>query len=123
MSEYTYFICVDKDIDLIDFIEVYNVAIYHEDAVGYSELTYDTEVDENFYKHIHIISTYNSLDNFEHFEKYIINMGYIFPDDNTLDDTFYEKSDAEAAIEDYITQIAELKAQEYINDPWSKYDC
>ena len=142
MSEYTYFLCVDKDVDLTDFIEVYNVAMYYEDEVGYSELMYKTEVDKEFFKHIHIITTGHNLglDDFEvfaidnnfhyyplqdedDFDKYIMNMGYIFPDDNTLCDTFYDKSDAKAAIEDYITEIAELKAQKYIDDPWSKYDC
>ena len=141
MDQNRFYLYVDKDVDLNDFVEVFHVSQYEEPEVGYSELNYDPAVDSKFYKHLHIVeyicgAKVNDIaymvfkvdddyiavpakDYEDDLESFLENRGLeVF-----LNDYWYTKEDALCEVESYIDSIAKEKAEAYINDPWSKYDC
>lgn len=143
-DRHAYFILVDKDVDLSDYINVYNVQDHSFNGSWeeppYEDIRYDTEVDDDFDKFVHIVNYAYQVGYDEKLEEEVLNFnidgnkyfciplencddefdtfveksGYSYPIDNELDGWWDTVREAKIAIETYIERVAHEKACEQL---------
>ena len=145
-DRHVYFILIDKDVELSDYIYVYNIRDYSFsgswEEPPYEDIRFDVDVDNEFYKYIHIVdyaydvrydeeleeealdfsidgNQYFSIpleDSDNHFDMFVVNSEYAYPIESELDGWWNTEKEAKDAIEAYIERIANEKVEERINE-------
>lgn len=150
-SKHMYFLLVDKDIELSEYIDVFNVVYEHDHGSlwepPYTNFAYDTEVDGELYQHIHMVNyaygieyseeleqevLYFSLDDKHYrilnedsdneFDAFVDKCGFAYPVECELDGWWDTEEQAKTAVEEYIENVAKSKAEAALDDPWRNYD-